>query len=200
MTLGESSVATFRTTTRCACTQGLVTAPRLTMKPDTRRSPMVNRCLRNRGKIQAAFGLRSLSPSPCPLPRRGRGMSRVDHDLTGLVAQSRDGHGDGRGRQQGQELVRPLDDGDALAVEYLLEPQVHELGEALGAVGVHVVDGQPAAVVVDEHEGGTRHVSLDAEAASQSLEEACLPRAELADAGHDIARPQPRPEARTDGL
>src|SRR6266511_6190901 len=59
MTLGESCVATFRTTTRCACTQGLVTAPRLTMKPDTRRSPMVNRCLRNRGKIPPpAFGLR----------------------------------------------------------------------------------------------------------------------------------------------
>ncbi len=71
-----SSVATFRTTTRCACTQGLVTAPRLTMKPDTRRSPMVNRCLRNRGKIPPpAFGLRGGLAQPFD---RRRGWSMDD--------------------------------------------------------------------------------------------------------------------------
>src|SRR5438105_8449911 len=36
---------------RCACTQDLATALRLTMKPDTHSTPMVNRCLRDRGKI-----------------------------------------------------------------------------------------------------------------------------------------------------
>jgi hypothetical protein len=53
-------------------------------------------------------------------------------------------------------------------VQHLLEPQVHQLGEAAGAIGVEVVDGQPATVLIDQHEGWAGHVGGDAEPAREA--------------------------------
>src|SRR5581483_6726151 len=110
------------------------------------------------------------------------GYGLVDGDPAGLVAEPLQVDPDGVRGEQRHELVGPLDDGDAVAVEQLLEPQVDQLGEAAGTVRVEVVDRQAAAVVVDQHEGRARHVPGDPEAARQSLQEARLPGAQLSGA------------------
>lgn len=53
-------------------------------------------------------------------------------------------------------------------MQHLLEPQAHQLGEAAGTIGVEVVDGQPAAVLIDQHEGWAGHVGGDAEPAPEA--------------------------------
>src|SRR5439155_1138667 len=69
----------------------------------------------------------------------------ADRDRPRLVADAGDPDLERPGWQEGQELVRPLDDRHAVALQELRDPEVHQLGEAQGAVGVHGVDGQAAA-------------------------------------------------------
>src|SRR5262249_59779540 len=97
-------------------------------------------------------------------------------------------------RQERQELVPPLHYGHATAVEHLLDAQLHQLGEALRTVGVDVVDAHAPWILVDEHEGGTRHIGVHAQPSREPLQEAGLARAQRADAGDDVTRPETRAE------
>src|SRR3989304_2368368 len=120
------------------------------------------------------------------------------------------------GRQERQERVGPFHHRHAVTVKELLQPQVEELREALGPVGVQVIDGQPPPVLVDHDKGGALREALgpvgvqvidgqpppvlvdhdkggargrlgDAEPPHQPLEETGLSGAELPDGGHHIA-------------
>src|ERR671919_2241437 len=95
-------------------------------------------------------------------------------DRAGLVAHALDVDMDGVGRQQRQQLVRPLHDRDPVAGEELFEAEVEELGEVLRAVRVDVMHGKAPAILVHEHERRTDGASGDAEPTSQPLREARL--------------------------
>src|SRR5438046_8349730 len=116
----------------------------------------------------------------------------ADRDRPRLVADAGDPDLERPGWQEGQELVRPLDDRHAVALQELWDPEVHQLGEALGAVGVHVVDGQAAPVLVDQDEGRARRARRGAETTHEPLDEAGLPRAKLAAPGTNVAGPEHR--------
>src|SRR3989304_4860784 len=92
------------------------------------------------------------------------------------------------GRQERQELVGPFHHRHAVTVKELLQPQVEELREALGPVGVQVIDGQPPPVLVNQDKGGARGRLGDAEPPHQPLEETGLSGAALPDGGHPLAR------------
>src|SRR3972149_1804733 len=91
------------------------------------------------------------------------------------------------GRQERQELVGPFHHRHAVTVKELLQPQVEELREALGPVGVQVIDGQTPPVLVNQDKGGARGRLGGAGAPPQPLEETGLSGAELPDGGHHIA-------------
>ena len=82
-----------------------------------------------------------------------------------------------RGGSSGRELVRPLDDRHALPLDISGSPRSISSVRLAGAVGVDVMDGQAAPVLVDQHERGARRRRGDAEPAHQPLDEARLARA-----------------------
>src|SRR5437764_11289255 len=127
-------------------------APRIYIIPPPRRRSIFE-CLTK------SFDVR-LSGSPPPV---------VDRDRARLVADADDAHAHGPRRQQRLQPLGPLDDRDAVAVHHLLQTQVEQLGEALRAVDVHMMHGQPAAVLVHEHEGRTGGAGRDAERADEAL-------------------------------
>jgi hypothetical protein len=86
---------------------------------------------------------------------------------------------DGARGQERLGALGPLDQGDAVAAHEVEQAEVDQLGQAGGAVGVDVVHGQAASVLVDEHEGRARRAALDAQAAHEALHEAGLPRPQL---------------------
>src|SRR5213076_2733521 len=102
--------------------------------------------------------------------------------------------------QERQELVRPLDDRHAVSLQELGDPKLQQLDEALGAVGVHVVDRHAAPVLIDQDEGRARRARRRAETTHEPADEAGLPRAELADEGDDVAGPEPRRQPLARGL
>src|SRR2546426_12823813 len=79
----------------------------------------------------------------------------------------------------------PRDDRHAVSRQELGDPKLQQLDEALGAVGVDVVDRHAAPVLVDQDEGRARRARRGAETAHEPLDEAGLPRSELADEGDD---------------
>src|SRR5258706_9609834 len=83
-------------------------------------------------------------------------------------------------RQQRQELVGPFDDRHAVTREQLVEAEIEQLREALRAIRVDVMHGQPTAILVDENEGRAHHPARHPESARQALREARLAGAELA--------------------
>src|SRR5207244_12066970 len=85
--------------------------------------------------------------------------------------------------QERRELVRPLDARHAVSLQELGDPEVQQLDETLGAVGVDVVDGHAAPVLVDQDEGRARRARRGAETTHEPLDEAGLPRAEPAAEG-----------------
>src|SRR5262249_15980746 len=93
-------------------------------------------------------------------------------DLPGPVPEPADPDDYRARRRERQELVRPLHYGHATAVEHLLDAQLHQLGEALRTVGVDVVDAHAPWILVDEHEGGTRHIGVHAQPSREPLQEA----------------------------
>jgi len=103
-------------------------------------------------------------------------------------------------RQEWEQFVRPFDDRHAVAAEKLLEAEIEQLGQALRAIGIDVVDGQAAAVFVDEHEGGAHRTPSDAEPARESLREARLARAQVAGQRDHVARAETFRETRRDLL
>src|SRR4029450_6456187 len=78
--------------------------------------------------------------------------------------------------------------------------EVDDLEQAVGAVGVHVIDRQPPAIDVDQDERGAGDIGRHAEAAGDALQKARLSCAQLAHAGHHRARRQPRAELLAHGL
>src|SRR5437867_9033930 len=124
----------------------------------------------------------------------------ADRDRPRLVADAADPDLERPGWQEGQELVRPLDGRHAVALQELRDPEVHKLGEALSAVGGHLVDGQAAPVRVDQDEGRARRARRGAETTHEPLDEAGLPCAELADQGDDVAGPEHRRQPLARGL
>src|SRR5262249_36856366 len=123
------------------------------------------------------------------------GSAAFDDDAARLVAETVDGDGDRMRRQKGNELVRPLDHGDAVAVHQLLDAEVEHLRQALGAVRVEMMDGHAPSVLVDEHDRRARHRRLDAQPAGEPLEETRLAGAELTDARHHRARIETRAQS-----
>src|SRR6266545_3714588 len=121
-------------------------------------------------------------------------LAILDDDAARLVAEPGDGHRDRVRGQKREKLVRPLDHGHAVAVQEILDTDVEQLGEGLGAIRIQVIDGQPPSVVVDEHEGRARHHGLDAEPPGEALEEAGLAGSEVPDAGDHRARLEARPQ------
>src|SRR5436190_7095624 len=158
-------------------------APRIHIIPPPRRRSIFE-CLTK------SFDVR-LSGSPPPV---------VDRDRARLVADADDAHAHGPRRQQRLQPLGPLDDRDAVAVHHLLQTQVEQLGEALRAVDVHMMHGQPAAVLVHEHEGRTGGAGRDAERADEALHEDCLAGAELAADRDDVAGSQRRAQPLSRGV
>src|SRR5262249_62126397 len=113
--------------------------------------------------------------------RASRDGRTAGDDLARLVAAADDGDLAGPRGQEWAHLLRLLHQRDAVAVEELGETEIHQLGEALRAIGVHVMDGEPAAVLVDEDERRAGGACRHAEAAGHALDEARLPRPELPD-------------------
>src|SRR5918996_2306645 len=96
----------------------------------------------------------------------------TDADPARLVAHAVDVHANRARRQERRQLVGPLHDRHAVAREQLVEAELEELGEALRAVGIDVMHREPAAVLVDEHEGRAHDAALHTEAARDALREA----------------------------
>jgi hypothetical protein len=91
--------------------------------------------------------------------------------------------------QQRLDVLRPLDETQAVAEEIVLVAQFKEFLDTLNAVGVEVVDGESVAgVLVDECEGraGDR-LARYPECFSNTLDEMRLARAEVTVERHNVA-------------
>ncbi len=106
------------------------------------------------------------------------------------------------GRQQRRDALRPLDHGHTVgAGQIFLDAEADRLALAADAVEVDVVERQaPAAVLVDEGEGGAGHVAPEAEAAGETLDELRLAGAEHAAQREHVAGAQAVGPARGEGL
>src|SRR5262249_33366088 len=110
----------------------------------------------------------------------------VDDDRAGLVPYSVEADADGARGKKGIGAIGPLDERDTVAAHEVEQAEVHQLGEAAGAVGGHMVHGEPAAVLMDEEEGGAGGAGAHAEAAHEPLHQTRLAAAELAVERDDI--------------
>src|SRR6185312_5261308 len=61
-------------------------------------------------------------------------------DVAGLVADAVDAYADGARRQQWLGAVGPFQQRDAVAAHEIEQAEIHQLGEAAGAIGVDVMD------------------------------------------------------------
>src|SRR5712692_1377932 len=103
-------------------------------------------------------------------------------------------------RQQRQELVGPFDHRHAVTREQLVQAEIEQLREALRAIGVDVMHGHAAAILVDEDEGRAHDPARHPEPARQALREARLPGAELTGQRDDITGPETLRETRAHGV
>ena len=122
---------------------------------------------------------------------RGPGATRegaVDLDDPRLVTGAANVDVDRRATaSRGSALLRPLDRGDPGAVQHLLEPQPPDLSQALGPIKVDVEERQAPRVLCHHDEGRARHGALDSEPGGKALDEAGLPRPEVAAQRHHRA-------------
>src|SRR5439155_364332 len=88
----------------------------------------------------------------------------------------------------------------ARAAEHLQQAQIHQLGHAARPVGVDVIDGHAARVLVDEDEGRARGADRGAETPNEPLDEAGLPCTELARQRDDGAGPEGAAQPLAGGL
>src|SRR6266850_3951894 len=132
--------------------------------------------------------------------RFGYAAQPADRDRARLVPDAGDVHVDRVRRQERRQLVRPFDDRHALTADHLQEPEIDELGHAVRAIGVDVMDGNAPRVLIDQNERRARRADGGAEAAYQPLNEAGLAGAQLARESDDRPRSERRAETLAGGL
>src|SRR5204863_6587394 len=127
-----------------------------------------------------------------PRPRR-RGLSRTpirgtgDRDSPPVAAGML--HRDGEvGLEDAGSRLRPLDEGDRVVGQVVVEKSRLLPPQVLEAIEVDVGDRDSAAIAGPDREGGRGDGPGDAELAAGAAYEGRLPRAQLARDEHDVAR------------
>jgi len=93
--------------------------------------------------------------------------SAADRDRPRLVADAGEVHVDRVRWQERRQLVRPLDDGHAVAPIRSSSPRSMSSVIGVGPIGVDVIDEEAALVLVDEDERRTRRADCRAETSRQ---------------------------------
>ena len=87
------------------------------------------------------------------------------------------------------------------AFRHFLEPQIVHCGPSIETVEIHVNEGHPPLVVLNQHEGRARHLErIGAETGGEPSHERGLTRPEIALKKHIAAGRQRRGEAFGDGV
>ena len=97
-------------------------------------------------------------------------------------------------REHGADAVTPLDHGDRLTADQVVEPEVVELLQVVEPVDVDVHQRQWCVVLAHDGERRAHHRFGDAERDRDALRQHRLAGAELAVEHDDVARTQQRPE------